>query len=53
MREAHAAEIAARDAEIARLQGEVERLRNPQAEDMAGLSDAEKAKRIRQRIGIE
>jgi len=38
-------QIAAKDAEIARL-------RNPQPEDLSGLSEAEKNKRIKERLGI-
>jgi hypothetical protein len=49
----HAAALAAKDQQIAKLTAEIEALRNPQAADLAGLSDEEKTKRIRQRIGIE
>jgi hypothetical protein len=48
----HAAEAGARDAEIATLRAELEALRNPQPEDPAAMSDAEKAARIRERLGI-
>lgn len=49
----HAAALAARDAEIAKLKAELDALRNPPEEDLNGLSDEDKARRIRQRIGLE
>ena len=59
LEEKHAAEIAqlqaaigGRDVAIADLKAEIERLTNPSLADLSGLSDADKAKRIRERLGI-
>jgi hypothetical protein len=59
LEEKHAAEraqlqaaLAGRDEAITDLKAEIERLVNPSLADAAGLSDAEKAKRIRERLGI-
>jgi len=52
LKAAHEAETIALETENARLQAEIQALRNPQ-EDLSSLSDEDKAKRIRQRIGME
>ena len=49
--EAHAAKAAADGAEIARLTAENEALRNP-VEDDGALSDGERVKRIREKLGV-
>jgi len=46
------AAVVGRDEAITGLKAEIERLLNPSLADAAGLSDAEKAKRIRERLGI-
>jgi|GEM_PF-4099526 len=51
LRAEHAAALAERDAEIATLRAELDALRNPQQDDSA-LSEEERVKRIRERLGV-
>jgi hypothetical protein len=52
MKAGHAAEIAVLQEQLAARDAEIERLRTPAPEDLTGLSEAEKNRRIKERLGI-